>query len=115
METRSQIISRAKEFPDLAAEFHRVIDGRLPKDWDADLRGFDAADSPMATRVASGKTISVLGARLPGMMGGSADLNPSTHTNREGAGKFEPDNWGGHNMHFGIREHAMGAILNGMA
>jgi transketolase len=49
------------------------------------------------------------------MMGGSADLNPSTHTNREGAGNFEPENWGGHNMHFGIREHAMGAILNGMA
>jgi transketolase len=69
----------------------------------------------MATRVASGKTIAVLGVRLPEMMGGSADLNPSTHTNREGAGNFEPENWGGHNMHFGIREHAMGAILNGMA
>jgi transketolase len=69
----------------------------------------------MATRVASGKTIAVLGSRLPEMMGGSADLNPSTHTNREGAGNFEPENWGGHNMHFGIREHAMGAILNGMA
>jgi len=69
----------------------------------------------MATRVASGKTIAILGSRLPEMMGGSADLNPSTHTNREGAGNFEPENWGGHNMHFGIREHAMGAILNGMA
>jgi len=60
----------------------------------------------MATRVASGKTIAILGSRLPEMMGGSADLNPSTHTNREGAGNFEPENWGGHNMHFGIREHA---------
>jgi transketolase len=104
-----------QEFPDLAAEFLRVIDRRLPKDWDSDLPAFSAADGPMATRVASGKTIAVLGSRLPEMMGGSADLNPSTHTNREGAGDFEPENWGGHNMHFGIREHAMGAILNGMA
>ena len=114
-EWESRFKAFAKEFPDLAAEFHRVIDRRLPKDWDAGLPVFSAADGPMATRVASGKTIAVLGSRLPEMMGGSADLNPSTHTNREGAGNFEPENWGGHNMHFGIREHAMGAILNGMA
>jgi transketolase len=114
-EWESRFKSFAMEFPDLAAEFHRVIERRLPKDWDADLPVFSAADGPMATRVASGRTIAVLGSRLPEMMGGSADLNPSTHTNREGAGNFEPDNWGGHNMHFGIREHAMGAILNGMA
>ena len=69
----------------------------------------------MATRIASGKTIEVLASHLPEMMGGSADLAPSTHTNMEGAGNFEPENWAGHNMHFGIREHAMGAILNGMA
>jgi transketolase len=105
----------AAELPDLAAEFHRVVNRHLPRDWDADLPVFSTADGPMATRVASGRTIAVLGSRLPEMMGGSADLNPSTHTNRKGAGEFEPDNWGGHNMHFGIREHAMGAILNGMA
>ncbi|MGA2536027.1 MAG: transketolase [Terracidiphilus sp.] len=105
----------AVEFPDMAAEFHRVIDGCLPKDWDSDLPAFSAAEGPMATRIASGKVIEILGARLPEMMGGSADLNPSTHTNRKDAGEFEPDNWGGHNMHYGIREHAMGAILNGMA
>jgi transketolase len=69
----------------------------------------------MATRVASGKVIEALGSRLPEMMGGSADLGPSTHTNINGAGNFEPENWAGHNMHFGIRENAMGAILNGMA
>jgi transketolase len=114
-EWESHFKAYAKDFPDLAAEFSRVIERRLPKDWDAGLPAFSAADGPMATRVASGKTIAVLGARLPEMMGGSADLNPSTHTNREGAGDFEPENWGGHNMHFGIREHAMGAILNGMA
>jgi transketolase len=69
----------------------------------------------MATRIASGKTIEVLNSHLPEMMGGSADLSPSTFTNMNGAGNFEPENWAGRNMHFGIREHAMGAILNGMA
>jgi transketolase len=69
----------------------------------------------MATRVASGKVIEILGSRLPEMMGGSADLGPSTHTNIEGAGSFEPEDGAGRNMHFGIRENAMGAILNGMA
>ena len=88
---------------------------QLPKGWDANLPTFTPADGPMATRIASGKTIAVLGSRLPEMMGGSADLAPSTHTNMDGAGNFEPENWAGRNMHFGIREHAMGAILNGMA
>jgi transketolase len=105
----------ARQYPDLAAEFQRVIDRRLPKDWDADLPAFCASDGPMATRVASGKVIEILGSRLPEMMGGSADLGPSTHTNIDGAGNFEPENWAGRNMHFGIRENAMGAILNGMA
>jgi transketolase len=105
----------AQQYPDLAAEFQRVIDRRLPKDWEADLPTFRASDGPMATRVASGKVIEILGSRLPEMMGGSADLGPSTHTNIDGAGNFEPEDWAGRNMHFGIRENAMGAILNGMA
>ena len=114
-EWESRFKAYAQQYPDLAAEFQRVIDGRLPKDWDADLPTFRAADGPMATRVASGKAIEALGPRLPEMMGGSADLGPSTHTNIDGAGNFEPENWAGRNMHFGIRENAMGAILNGMA
>ncbi len=60
-------------------------------------------------------TDAVLASRLPEMMGGAADLAPSTHTNLEGAGSFEPENYDGRNMHFGIREHAMGAVLNNMA
>jgi transketolase len=115
VEWESRFQTFAHEYPNLAAEFLRVIDRQLPNDWGAGLPAFAPADGPMATRVASGKVIEILGSRLPEMMGGSADLNPSTHTNREGAGEFEPENWGGHNMHFGIREHAMGAILNGMA
>jgi transketolase len=113
-EWESRFKAYAQQYPDLAAEFQRVIDRRLPKDWDADLPAFRAADGPMATRVASGKAIEALGPRLPEMMGGSADLGPSTHTNIDGAGNFEPENWAGRNMHFGIRENAMGAILNGM-
>ena len=105
----------AHEHPDLAAEFLRVIDRQLPKGWDTDLPAFTPADGSMATRVASGKVIEILGSRLPEMMGGSADLGPSTHTNIDGAGNFEPEDWAGRNMHFGIRENAMGAILNGMA
>lgn len=111
----SRFKAYAQHYPDLAAEFQRVIDRRLPKDWDADLPAFRAADGPMATRVASGKAIEILGTRLPEMMGGSADLGPSTHTNIDSAGNFEPENWAGRNMHFGIRENAMGGILNGMA
>ena len=105
----------AEENPDLAAEFQRVMHGQLPKGWDADLPTFTSADGPMATRIASGRTIAVLSSHLREMMGGSADLAPSTHTNMDGAGNFEPENWAGRNMHFGIRENAMGAILNGMA
>ena len=105
----------AEEYPELAAEFERVTLRQLPNGWDAGLPTFAPADGPMATRIASGKTIAVLSSHLPEMMGGSADLAPSTHTNTEAAGNFEPENRAGRNMHFGIREHAMGAILNGMA
>ena len=104
----------AREYPDLASEFQRVIDRRLPADLGSGLPAFVSADGPMATRVASGKVIEILGPRLPEMMGGSADLGPSTHTNIDGAGSFEPEDWAGRNIHFGIRENAMGAILNGM-
>lgn len=105
----------AEEYPDLATEFQRVMQRQLPRGWDANLPTFTTGEGPMATRIASGKTISLLSSCLPEMMGGSADLAPSTHTNMDGAGNFEPENWTGRNMHFGIREHAMGAILNGMA
>lgn len=105
----------AKAFPELAAEFDRVLARQLPKDWDAKLPKFAPADGQIATRVASGKTIASLGAAIPELIGGSADLAPSTHTYRKGGGEFEPATYAGRNMHFGIREHGMGAILNGMA
>jgi transketolase len=112
-QTRLQAYER--QYPDLANELQRVINRKLPKDWDTNLPAFTATDGPLATRIASGEAIKILGDRLPEMMGGSADLAPSTYTNIDGAGNFEPENRAGRNMHFGIREHAMGAILNGMA
>jgi transketolase len=115
LEWESRFKAFAQEHPALAAEFQRVIDRRLPDDWDTGLPAFTPADGPMATRVASGKMIEILGTRMSEMMGGSADLAPSTHTNIDGVGNFEPEDWAGRNMHFGIRENAMGAILNGMA
>ncbi len=114
-EWESRFAAYAQENPELATEFRRVTDRRLPPGWDENLPRFAATDGPMATRIASGKTIEILGRHLPELMGGSADLAPSTHTNMDGAGNFEPENWAGRNMHFGIREHAMGAIMNGMA
>ena len=104
-----------REYPDLADEFERIMSRKRPPGLDADFPTFTAADGPMATRVASGKAIAYLSTRLPEMVGGSADLSPSTHTDMSGAGSFESENYAGRNMHFGIREHAMGAILNGMA
>jgi transketolase len=102
-------------FPQVAAEFSRVTERALPAGWATALPVFTERDAPMATRVASGRAIAALASRLPELMGGSADLAPSTYTNIAGAGDFEPAGYGGRNMHFGIREHAMGAILNGMA
>jgi len=115
VEWESRFKAFAQEHLALATEFQRVTERQLPNEWDSGLPAFTPADGPMATRVASGKVIEILGTRLPEMMGGSADLAPSTHTKIDGAGNFEPEDWAGHNMHFGIRENAMGAILNGMA
>ena len=105
----------AAAYPDLAAEFRRVMRGQLPPGWDRDLPAFTPDRGPLATRVASGQALNVLASRMPKLMGGAADLAPSTHTIIEGAGNFEAASRAGRNMHFGIREHAMGAILNGMA
>ncbi|KPK71268.1 transketolase [candidate division TA06 bacterium SM23_40] len=105
----------AEEYPDLAAELRRVIQGRLPEPWSSNLPIFSSNQGPAATRTASGKVLNAIAHQLPELIGGSADLAPSTHTLIEGGGDFGADNRAGRNLHFGIREHAMGAILNGMA
>ena len=102
-------------FPELAAEFTRRIQGELPKDWLSALPVFPADEKGMATRVSSGKVLNALTEVLPELMGGSADLAPSNMTWLDGDPAFQPETPEGRNLHFGVREHAMGAIVNGMA
>ena len=100
--------------PELAAELSRVLAGRLPEGWTAALPSFKEGEAA-ATRSASGAVLNALAPVIPELVGGSADLAPSTDTNLKDAGHIGPGAFGGRNLHFGIREHAMGAILNGMA
>jgi len=93
----------------------RRLQGELPKGWQSASPVFPADAKGMATRVASGKVINALAARIPELIGGSADLAPSTKTWIDGSPAFEPETPGGRNFHFGVREHAMGAVVNGMA
>ncbi len=102
------------EFPDEAAEYERILSRTLPEGWDADVpkKGPDAG--MIATRKASQDVIQWVAAQVPEFVGGSADLAPSTLTLINGGGDVENNNYGGRNFHFGIREHAMGAIVNGL-
>jgi transketolase len=88
----------------------------LPAGWDTDIPSFAADPKGLATRDSSGKVLNAIARHVPWLIGGSADLSPSTKTNLtfEAAGDFEAEKYGGRNLHFGIREHAMGAILNGL-
>ena len=104
-----------RAYPDEARTWRTVMAGELPSGWDASLPTFTSEDGPMATRVASGKTLNAAIQGLPTLVGGSADLAPSTSTYLKGYGDLGFDEWCGHNMHFGVREHAMGNIVNGMA
>ncbi|MDQ3012405.1 MAG: transketolase [Acidobacteriota bacterium] len=102
-----------KAHPDLAAEWRDWASGKLPEGWQSKLPVFPP-DKPMATREASGKVLNAIAASLPMLIGGSADLRPSNNTFLEGMGEFQADNYGGRNFHFGVREHAMGSVMNGI-
>ncbi len=102
-------------YPELAAELARRLTGKLPEDWETALPVFPADDKGMATRVASGKVINAIAGTLPDLMGGSADLAPSNKTWIDGEVDFQAGTPEGRNFHFGVREHAMGAVVNGMA
>ncbi len=102
-------------FPELGAELQRRMAGKLPEGWQSALPKFPADPKGVATRSASGKTINALALRLPELLGGSADLAPSNNTWIDGLPAFQKDTPQGRNFHFGVREHAMGGILNGMA
>jgi transketolase len=104
-------------YPELAEQFYRMMHRQLPEGWDNDLPTFPADTKGLATRDASGKVLNVVARNVPWLMGGSADLAPSCKTRLtfDGAGDFLAGSHGGRNLHFGIREHAMAAVLNGMA
>ena len=105
------------EYPQLAAELEMMNQHTLPEGWDADIPVFPADAKGLASRDSNQKVLNAVAPHVPWMLGGAADLSPSTKTNMtfEGAGSYEPDNYGGRNLHFGIREHAMGSISNGLA
>ena len=103
-----------EKFPELAAEYEQAASGELPKGWDADLPVFKP-EGKMATRQASGKVLNAIAGKLPNLIGGAADLAPSTDTNLKEYDSFTVEKRDGRNFHFGIREHAMGSALNGMA
>jgi transketolase len=103
----ARMAAYAEASPELAAELQHRIRAELPSGWDADIPVFPADTKGLATRVASGKVMNAVAPRLPALIGGSADLDPSTYTELKGLD--------GRNVHFGVREHAMGAIVNGMA
>ncbi len=101
--------------PDLATEWQRRLTGALPAGWEEALPNFAPQDGPMATRSAGGKIMAALAPLLPELVGGSADLHPSTKTYLSAYPAVAKGEYGARNLHFGIREHAMGGILNGMA
>jgi transketolase len=105
------------KFPELAKEVELMQRRELPAGWDRNLPVFPADPKGMAGRDASGKVLNVLAQNIPWLLGGSADLGPSNKTllNFEGAGHFQPGSYGGRNLHYGIREHAMGAVVNGLS
>ena len=129
-EWNGRLDAYGKAFPELANELQGRLRGDLPIGWDADIPAFPADAKGIATRVASGKVMNALAPKLPALFGGSADLDSSTHTNLKGFGDFNPAaapgqdtqgsdsagwSYAGRNLHFGVREHAMGAITNGLA
>ncbi|MEK6661887.1 MAG: transketolase [candidate division NC10 bacterium] len=112
---QAQFDAYAAAHPELAAEWRTVMNGRLPEGWADKIPAFTPGGGSMATREASGKVLNAIAPHLPTLIGGSADLTPSNNTYLKGYGDFQRDNVGARNLHFGVREHAMGSILNGMA
>ncbi|MCH8921798.1 MAG: lamin tail domain-containing protein [Planctomycetes bacterium] len=114
---QEQFAQYEKELPQQAAELQAIWQRRLPEGWDADLTEFQPDEKGMASRVSSGKVLNAIAPNLPWLLGGSADLAPSNMTRLtfDGAGDFGADNYAGRNFHFGVREHGMASICNGMS
>ncbi|WP_174290838.1 transketolase [Sphingomonas bacterium] len=110
------LIARYKEqFPEEGKQLDGMLGDELPDGWDADIPVFEPDAKGIASRESSGKVLNAISPRLPWLVGGSADLSPSTKTDIKGRDSFEANNYGGQNFHFGVREHGMGAVVNGMS
>jgi len=103
-----------QQFPDEGRQLETMFANQLPDGWDADIPVFDADEKGLATRDSGGKVLNAIAGRIPWLVGGSADLSPSTKTDIKGKDSLEASNYGGQNVHFGVREHGMGAVVNGM-
>ena len=115
-EWQAKMVAYSSAYPDAARQLKLDLSGDLPVGWDSGLDSlFLSEDKPMATREASGRIMNMISPRLHALVGGSADLAPSTKTILKEKGHFGIENYRGHNLHFGVREHAMGGIANGMA
>ncbi|MBI5651061.1 MAG: transketolase [Chloroflexi bacterium] len=129
-EWNARFAAYAQQFPELAREYETIMRGELPANWDSAIPVFPADAKGLATRASGGQVLNALAKNIPNLIGGSADLNPSTNTALKGLGDFMPPEFAsgdtqgavgggfgytGRNLHFGVREHAMGAIANGLA
>ncbi|GAB4448719.1 MAG: transketolase [Anaerolineae bacterium] len=114
-EWQAAFAAYAAEYPDLAALWEQFQSGVLPDGWDADLPAFKPEDGPVATRKASGAVLNAIAPKVKNLIGGDADLAPSTNTLLKGGDEQQAGTPGGRNLRFGVREHAMGAIVNGIA
>jgi transketolase len=114
-EWRDQLVAYRDAYPEPAQQFEQSLAGEPPAHWDAAFPVFEPDEKGMATRKASGKVLNSFAARMPWLMGGAADLAPSTDTLIEGGTDFEANNYQGRNIHFGVREHVMCASASGMA
>ena len=113
----ARIVEYRKQYPELADQLNRMQHRQLPDGWDQGIPEFPADPKGLATRDSSGKVLNALAKNVPWLIGGAADLAPSTKTRLtfEGAGDFSAENYAGRNFHFGVREHAMAAVVNGMS
>ncbi|HEU0012672.1 MAG TPA: transketolase [Longimicrobium sp.] len=112
-ERRRQAFAQAH--PDAARGLEQALSRTLPEGWDAELPSWNANDKALATRAASGKTLNAIAKKVPWLIGGSADLAGSNNTNIDGGGDYLAESYGARNLHFGVREHGMGSVMNGMA
>ncbi|MEE8414032.1 MAG: transketolase [Dehalococcoidales bacterium] len=115
-EWQSRLEAYRKDYPEDAQRLEAALSGKLPQGWDKDLADlFKTTEKPIATREASGQVMNAIAPTISGLIGGSADLAPSNKTNLKDGGDYSSEDYSGRNFHFGIREHAMGAIANGMS